>query len=414
MKKIVAIVISFSLFVGGVGVGIYCHDIFRLKEPVVITGDDVDKVLRGLFSSDASPPAELRGVDFENYWRVWNLIRGRFAKEQVSDSAMFYGSMSGLVSSLKDPHSAFFDPETAAMMRSDMAGSFCGIGAEVGLKDERLTIIAPMPDTPAAKAGLMAGDLIQAIDGVETVGMTVFDAVKRIRGAKGTPVKLLINRQGWKEAKEFSIVRDEIVTESVKWKMITAGKKRLAVITMTGFKDDTILRFMSAVSFALEEKADGIILDLRNNPGGWLNAAVAVVGTWAGNRPAVEIRPKTGPGETMSFRGPAKLQNMPTVVLVNKGSASASEVVSGALQDYGKARVIGEKTYGKGSGQQGFPFDDGSVLHLTTFLWYTPKGRTIEKSGIMPDETVVMTPEDKEKGKDPQMDRAIQYLTRGK
>jgi carboxyl-terminal processing protease len=413
MKKTIKVVIGFILFVGGVGVGVYTHDYFRPKEPVVITSDDIDKVLHGILSGDDSPP-ELKGVDFKNYWLAWNLIRERFAKGQVSDAAMFYGSMSGLVSSLKDPHSAFFDPETAAMMRSDMAGTFYGIGAEVGLKDERLTIIAPIPDTPAAKAGLLAGDVIMAIDGKDTVGLTVYEAVKLIRGPKGTPVKLLISRQGWKESKEFSVVRDEIVTESVKWKMVPAGKKKLAVITMTGFKDDTIALFMQAASFVLEEKADGIVLDLRNNPGGWLNAAVAVVGSWVGREPVVEIRPKNGPGQTMSWKGPAKLRGIPTAVLVNKGSASASEVVTGALQDYGKVRVFGEKTYGKGSGQQGFPFEDGSVLHLTTFLWYTPKGRTIEKTGIMPDETVVMTPQDKDKGRDPQMDRAVQFLLTGK
>jgi len=358
---------------------------------------------------ESPPPYALKDVNFADFWKIWRTVKERHVDPgKTTDVELFYGAIGGMVSALKDPYSVFFDPEFAQKFADELSGTFDGIGAEIGIKKNQLTIIAPLPETPAEKAGLKAGDKILAIDEKDTAGMFVDEAVSLIRGPKGTPVKLLILREGWKEAKEIPITRNTIVVESVKWKMVKSGDKRIAVVTVSRFNEDTASGFSQAVRSLLLENPDGLVLDLRNNPGGFLDTAVKMAGEWITND--VIVKEKTSAGQDDDYRsdGNSRLTDLRTVVLVNGGSASASEIVAGALQDYGKGTIVGEQTYGKGSVQDYTEFDDGSALKLTVALWYTPKGRSIDKDGIAPDVQVKNSPEDYDNDKDPQLDKALE------
>jgi len=358
----------------------------------------------------AAPDFALKDVNFADFWKVWKTVKERHVSHTATDVEMFYGSISGMVGALKDPYSIFLDPELAKKFADELSGTFEGIGAEIGVKKNQLTVIAPLPDTPAEKAGLKAGDKILGIDGVDTTGMFVDDAVSRIRGPKGTEVKLMIMREGWPDPKEITIVRNTIIVESVKWKMVSVDKKRVAVVTVSRFNEDTAAGFNQAVRSVLLESPDGLILDLRNNPGGFLETAVKMAGEWVLRDVIVKEKMSDGTSRNYDSDGNARLTDLRTVVLVNGGSASASEIVAGALQDYGKATLVGEPTYGKGSVQDYTEYDDGSALKLTVALWYTPKDRSIDKDGIAPDEVIKMTPEDFDADKDPQMDKALELV----
>ncbi|MEY4744587.1 MAG: hypothetical protein RL272_532 [Candidatus Parcubacteria bacterium] len=385
--------------------GVFIGDLRRAPAKAQATGDGQ------LLNTNAKPADQLHDVDFQAFWDIWKTVKERYVEAPPSDVKMFYGAVAGMVGSLGDPYSVFFDPEYAQKFSKELEGEFEGIGAEIGMKQGKLTVIAPLPGTPADKAGVKAGDRILAIDGIDTTGMLVDDAVSRIRGDKGTPVKLMITREGLKEPKEITVVRDKIVVESVKWKTVKAGGKKIGVITITHFNEKTEAKFNEAVRSLLLEDPAGLILDMRNNPGGFLDTAVSVAGEWVPHDVIVVEKFSDGTKKNYASDGKSRFADVPTVVLVNGGSASASEIVAGALQDHAKATVVGEKTYGKGSVQDYSEFADGSALKLTVALWFTPKGRSINKEGITPDVEVKMTPADFDADRDPQYDKAVGILT---
>jgi len=385
-------------FIAGVFVGDVRHNAATAGAPFEIR------------NADAKPNA-LNDIDFSQFWDVWSIIKDKYVKEPPADIDLFHGAVRGLVDSLEDPYSVYFDPEDAEKFVTELDGEFQGIGAEIGIKDDKLTVIAPLPGTPADKAGLKAKDWIVGIDDTETSGMTVEDAVSRIRGEKDTAVKLLIYRDGFTEPKTFEIVRDVIVIEAVKADIVTKGGKKYAYILISQFNDKVASQFSEAVRQATNEGVTGVVLDLRNDPGGFLDTAVTVAGEWAPDEAIVKEKFKDGTiNPYISTGGKGRLSKMPTVVLVNGGSASASEIVAGALQDLGKATIVGEKTYGKGSVQEFQEFGDGSAVKLTVALWYTPKDRSIDKEGIAPDVEVKLTDEDIKKERDPQLDKAYEIL----
>jgi carboxyl-terminal processing protease len=363
-----------------------------------------------LLGIGSSASQEAHDVDFAQYWEVWNMIKHRSIEKDVSDLDLFYGSLAGMVGALGDPYSVYFDPEVAAEFAKELEGEFEGIGAEIGIKKNQLIVIAPLPETPAEKAGLKPGDAILAIDDEETGGMLLEEAVRRIRGEGGTVVKLLIYREGMEEPTEVPITRDTINVDSVKLEIAETDGQRIAIVTITHFNDDTEGLFREAVRQVLLEDIDGVVLDLRNNPGGYLDTAVTVAGEWAQKSVIVVESFSDGENRNYTSDGSARLAQMPTVALVNGGSASASEIVAGALQDYGKAYVIGEQTFGKGSVQDYVEFEDGSALKLTIAKWLTPNGRSIDQEGIRPDEIVELTNEDYNEDRDPQLDRAYAVL----
>ncbi|MDO8592179.1 MAG: S41 family peptidase [bacterium] len=349
-------------------------------------------------------------VDFNLFWKIWDLLKEKYVdKNQLGDKQMFYGALRGLAEASGDPYTVFMEPKLAKEFASDLAGTFEGIGAEIGKKNDIITIIAPLADMPAEKAGLKAGDKIYAIDGKTTAGLAVDEAVSKIRGVGGTQVTLTIVRDGFDQAKDFTITRGVIVVKSVRTLM---RDDKIFVITITNFNDDTSGLFKAAARKAVELNPGGIILDLRNDPGGYLETAIDVASEWIDKGVVVTEKFTQDKKNEYLTRGTARLKNFPTVVLVNQGSASASEIVAGALKDYGKATLVGEKTFGKGSVQTLEELQDGSSLKITVAKWYTPKDVNINAQGIMPDVEVKFTVDDYNKNKDPQMDKAVEILNK--
>ena len=355
------------------------------------------------------PLSEDQEVDFNSdlFWRVWSVIKQRYIDQPVSDEDLFYGSLRGLTSGVKDPYSVFLEPELAKKFLEDMSGSFEGVGMEIGIKDGRLTIIAPLPDTPAFRAGLRSGDKIFAVDDEDTSGMSLDEAVHLIRGPKGTSVVLTIWHQGETRTKEVEVIRDVIDIETVFWEL--KGNK-IAYLKISHFSEDTWIDFKNAAQKILIADPNGLILDLRNNPGGYLDTSVNMAGYWVGRETVVVSKDAKGKEKEYESRGREDFVHLPTIVLVNQGSASASEILAGALQDYGLATVLGEQTFGKGSVQELESFSDGSALKLTVAYWYTPLGRSINEQGIIPDMEVELTEEDYLANRDPQLDKALLIL----
>lgn len=347
------------------------------------------KFVFNIINKDTKP--EVKDVDFKLFWDVWNRVQQKSLQKPVVDSNLFYGSLEGLVASLKDPYSVFLRPQLATRFSQDLSGSFSGIGAEIGIKDDVVTVIAPLPDSPAEKAGVKSGDKIIEIEGADTSGFSIDEAVNRIRGARGTVVKLTLWRKGVDKPFKVEITRDTIVIKSVTWKM---KDNNIAYLKIAHFNQDTSELFDQAIRQIVPKNPRGLVLDLRNDPGGFLDTAVRVASEWVQNGDIVKEHFSDGHEETYQSNGSHRLVDIPTVVLVNQGSASASEIVAGALQDYGKGKLIGQKTFGKGSVQDYEQFTDGSALKLTIAEWLTPKGRHINKVGVAPDEVVEDAPVD--------------------
>lgn len=356
---------------------------------------------------EAVPEYLAKDVDFNQFWRIWNTLKMRFYKQPVSEVKMFYGSLAGSVAALGDPYSVFLEPQTAEKFSQELSGVFGGIGAEIAIKQDKLIIIAPLADTPAERAGLKAGDKIYAIDKIDTRGLTLDEAVLKIRGQKGAEVTLTIMRNGFDKPKDFAITRDIIVIKSVQPRMLD---NNIAYIRLMAFQEDTVPAFDKAVRELILQNPKGIIFDMRNNPGGFLQGAIDVAGEWI--KDDVILIEKFGNGAKREYRsdGNGRLSDFKTVVLVNKGSASGAEIVAGALQDYKLATLVGETTFGKGSVQDYEQFSDGSALKLTIAEWLTPKSRVINEKGVEPDVKVEFTDEDFAQGRDPQMDKAVELL----
>ncbi|MFA6098518.1 MAG: S41 family peptidase [Patescibacteria group bacterium] len=350
----------------------------------------------------------LKGTDTDAslFSKVWTTVSQKYVNKPVDDKILFYGALKGMVASLQDPYSVFLDPEETKEFNKELSGSFEGIGAEIGIKDNQLTIIAPLPNSPAAKAGLKAGDKILKIDQQDTTEMSLDQAISLIRGKKDTKVVLTVLRAGETDVKDIEITRDVIKTESVTWKMLD---NKIAYIDIVHFDSDTAGDFNNLASEIILQDPKGIILDMRNNPGGYLDSAVEIAGQFV-EKQTIVIEDFGSSKKEYKSEQTAKLLNIKTAVLVNNGSASASEIVAGALQDYHRAKIIGELTYGKGSIQDYEEFTDGSSLKLTVAKWYTPNGKSINDEGITPDQQVVLTDDDYNNSKDPQLDTAIKYL----
>ncbi|MFA5134064.1 MAG: S41 family peptidase [Patescibacteria group bacterium] len=362
--------------------------------------------IQNLVNKDAKPGFALdKEVDFNLFWSIWNRVKQDYVKQPVDEVKMFYGAISGMVASLGDPYSIFLEPKIAEEFQQELAGEFEGIGAEIGIKNNALTIVAPLLDSPSEKAGIKAGDVILTIDGKDTTGLALDEAVQMIRGKKGTKVKLLINREGFKAPQEFQVTRDKIVVKSVQWSM----QGDYAYIKVLQFGNDTARDFNKVIGSVILKNPKGIILDLRNNPGGYLDAAIEMAGEWIPDDIVVYEKYKDQQ-EGFRAHGKGRLKDYKTIVLINKGSASGSEIVAGALQDYNKAILVGEKSFGKGSVQDYKEYGDGSALKMTIALWLTPNGNSINGQGIEPNFKVEITEKDAAAGADPQLEKAKELL----
>lgn len=394
----------------GFGAGVYVVGNNELLKGVAVDEAVYIGNLLGKYS-DARPGYLPADIDFSLFWDTWDIVENYYVDEDnINEKQMFYGALRGLVASLNDPYTVFMDPKITQDFSEDLSGTFEGIGAEIGMKNDILTIIAPLPGMPAEKAGLKAGDKIYAIDGEATVGIGVDEAVKKIKGPKGTQVVLTIFREDFDNVKDISITRDKIVVESVRTSFLDNG---IFLMEIINFNNDTERGFNNAVSELIKADAKGIVLDLRNNPGGYLDSAIEIASEWIEDGVIVEEKGREEELNEHFSRGRARLKDYPTVILVNQGSASASEIVAGALQDYGEATIVGKQTFGKGSVQTLTNLNDGSSIKITVTKWFTPNGRSISDEGITPDEDVELTIDDYNNDKDPQMDRAIEILASG-
>ncbi len=399
-RVITTSVILVTLFLFGFVIGRDSSQATSLKN------GEMPKLLKGIFSD---PDASLaKNLDFQTFWDVWKRIKLSHVNKNITDEQLFYGAISGLVQSLDDPYSTFLDPATTQEFQDDLEGVFEGVGMEISVKDKRLTVVAPLPGTPASNAGLRPGDTILLIDGQDTSSLTLDEAVKKIRGPRGTQVTLTLYSEGDREPHEVIVTRDVIQVPSVAWKQLDNGIVHLQLFQ---FNEKTMPEISSMLKEVQKDTVKGIILDLRNNPGGYLDTAVDVSSLWIDEGVIVSQKYRDGTSEDHQARGKAYFKGIPTIVLINQGSASASEIVAGALQDTAIAKIIGKKSFGKGSVQDYEMLSDSSSLKLTVAQWYTPKGRSINEEGISPDSEVEMTLEDVEAEKDPQLEKAVELLS---
>lgn len=354
------------------------------------------------------PPAS--GTTFDLFWEAWDLIQQDYYGDLPTEEEMTYGAIRGAVNTLDDPFTAFIEPQTAAINREDDSGSFEGIGAYVSMRDGRLVIVSTFQDQPAERAGLRRDDIVLQVDDTPIENMSIYEAIVLIRGPAGTPVRLTILREG-EEPFEVEVVRARIDIPVVESEMREDG---IGYVRMFDFSTDASVKLTEAIQEILNQDARGLILDIRGNPGGWLHEAVLTAGVFLPEGDLVLIeRLKDGTERTFETPGEPTALDIPMVVLVDGGSASASEIVAGALQDQGRATLVGEKTFGKGSVQIPHQLSNGAELRVTIARWFTPNDRAIHGEGLEPDITVEISPEDLEADLDPQLDRAIELLLRG-
>lgn len=345
-------------------------------------------VLVSLVSVTAFRSATAAGNDYESielFTDVLAIVKKSYV-EEVDTKKLIYGAINGMLSAL-DPHSSFMPPETYKELKLDTKGEFGGLGIEISIKDGMLTVISPIEDTPAYRAGVKSGDQIVKIDDKFTKDLTIMDAVKRMRGNKGSKVTLTIMREGFDKPKEFPLVRDIIQVKSVKFKMLDDGYGYVRIAQFQEKTADDLQKALSSLNETSKGKLRGLVLDLRNDPGGLLDQAVKVSEVFLDEGKLIvytEGREKDAQMRFSSRKGD-KQPNYPIVALINSGSASASEIVAGALQDHKRAVVMGVQSFGKGSVQTIIPLSDNSGLRLTTAKYYTPSGRSIQAKGITPD-----------------------------
>jgi carboxyl-terminal processing protease len=353
-------------------------------------------------------------VDFSLFWEAWHQIQQKFVnREGLDTQKMIYGAISGMVNSLGDPYTVFFPPDESKRFKEDVKGTFEGVGMEIGVKKDQLQVISPIEGTPAKKAGLRAGDKILEINGTSTAGMTSDQAASLIRGPKGTQVTLTISRDDWNEPKEIIISRAviEIPSLSLEFKETQSGEK-IAYISLYQFSAKANYDFTATAIDILNSDAKKIVLDLRDNPGGYLEVAQSIAG-WFLEKDKVVVVEDFGEKEfkqEYKSQGPSKLADYPIVVLINQGSASAAEILAGALRDNRNIKLIGEKSFGKGSVQELGDLSNGSSIKITVAKWLTPNGNFITDVGLEPDIKVEMTENDYTENKDPQLDRAIEII----
>jgi len=349
---------------------------------------------------------------FQIFWEVWDLVQHNFYGELPDMQDVTYAAIRGMLSTLDDKYTAFIEPDAAAILAEDATGEFEGIGAFVDMDEEgRLEIVQPFEGGSAEKAGLLAGDCVLEVDGVPIVGSTLYEAVGLIRGPAGTQITLLIEREGISEPFEVTVTRArfEIPITEVEMRDDQVGYIRLYDFSATAGE-----RMEKGLEELLAQEPRGIILDLRQNPGGWLDQAVEVADLFLDDGVIAVERFSDGGEQTFEARPGDVGEDVRLVVLVDGSSASASEIVAGALQDRERAILIGESTFGKGSVQRPFTLKDGSELRVTVALWFTPNGQAIHGQGLRPDiEVPWPEEEDVEPGVDPQLERAVEYLLAG-
>jgi carboxyl-terminal processing protease len=391
-RNSLTILLVLVFFIFGIYIGIY-------------QGDKLQAI--GSLSDD-TPSTE---ADLSSFWKVWNAIDEKYPDaSKINAEDRMNGAIAGLVESLNDPYSVYFDKEETKSFEEDIAGNFTGIGMEVDIKDKILTVIAPLKDTPAYKAGIKAGDKILKIDDTITNEITIDKAIKLIRGDKGTTVSLTIFHEGDSEPKEIKVVRDVINIPTLDTEFRKDG---IFTIKLYSFSANSANLFRNAMKEFYQSKTDKLLIDLRGNPGGYLDSAVDMASWFLPNGKPVVIE-DSGNGKKQDIYRSAGYDifndQLKFVILIDGGSASASEILAGAMQDYNKAKLVGTQSYGKGSVQEVVQVTPDTVLKVTIAKWLTPKGNSISDTGLTPDYKIEITKEELEKDIDAQMNKAIELL----
>lgn len=360
------------------------------KKTRMIAGFTVIVAFLSIFilSSQRHSSAEGKGSDYESielFTDVMAIIKKSYV-EEVDTKKLVYGAINGMLSSL-DPHSSFMPPDTYKEMKIDTKGAFGGLGIEISIKDGVLTVISPIEDTPAFKAGIKSGDMIIKIDDKFTKDLNINDAVKRMRGKKGTKVVLTIMREGFEKPKEFPLLRDVIQVKSIRSQLMDGGYGYVRIVQFQEKTDEDLAKALKTLKEENKGELKGLVLDMRNDPGGLLDQAVRVADHFIPEGQMIVYTEGREKDSKMQFtaKNGGKEPGYPIVVVINGGSASASEIVAGALQDHKRAIILGTQSFGKGSVQTIIPLSDDSGLRLTTARYYTPKGRSIQAKGITPD-----------------------------
>lgn len=368
----------------------------------------------GLFSLFASEKPVSNDVELDEFWHVWSLMDEKFAAATSTDipstTERIEGAINGMIRSFGDSYSVYMPPKEAESFGEDISGNFGGVGMEVGMRDDLITVIAPLPNTPAMRAGVESGDIIVAIDDESTERMNLNEAVERIRGERGTEVTLTLARDGELDLLEITITRATISIPTVD----TEIKEGVFIIRLYSFNAQAEARMQEALREYVRSGSDQLVLDLRGNPGGFLQSAIAI-GSYFLPTGTPIVTEHFGDGRSdRVFRSQGRTiqdfspENM--VVLIDRGSASASEIVAGALQEHGFATLMGTETFGKGSVQELIDLPSGASLKVTVARWLTPKGNSISDGGVSPDFSIARTAEDRQEERDPQLDAAIDYL----
>jgi carboxyl-terminal processing protease len=371
------------------------------------TGDtQFESLLKTFTNREDGQPDD---VDFSLFWDAWNVLITEYVdSEHLDTQELLYGAIEGLYESTGDPYTVFFPPDDTEAFQKSLEGKFSGIGAEIGIRKDRVTVIAPLPNTPAWRAGLLPKDIIVSIDGDSTEGFELHDAVDRIRGERGTQVILGISREDENGLLDITITRDNIEIPAVR---VTELDNNLAHLEVFTFNQNVDKQFDKSVQEIIDKGYAGIILDLRSNPGGLLDSAVNISSYFLKDGDIVVIQ-RNAKTDDIVFKASrnAKLRDIPIVILVNGGSASASEILAGALRDNNGITIVGEQTFGKGSVQQVIQLSGDTSAKITTSKWLTPNGTSINDEGIVPDVESKRTVEDINAGEDPQLDKALEEL----
>ncbi len=400
----IGIVVAIAIVVGALGFG-----------GGVLTGSTTyAKSLRG--------SGQPEGVDFSPVWKAWNIMDEKFVPAAVSTSSLaaasttdpkdkrVWGMIGGLAASLDDPYTYFLPPAEQKQFEDDMTGAFEGVGMEIAVRSEILTIISPLKGTPAERAGLRAGDKILTINGESTRGLDISTAVQRIRGPKGSTVSFSVVRDGWTEPREINVVRDVINVPIITTEKRDGG---VYIITLASFTANSPGLFRDALRNFVDSSSTKLILDVRSNPGGYLDAAVDVASWFLPSGKVVVVEDYAGHESNVTHRSRGYdvfNENLRMVILVDRGSASASEILALALKSHGKAKLVGGTTFGKGSVQELIEITADTGLKLTVARWLGPNGEHIPNTGIVPDIAIERTEDDITAGRDPQMDKAIELL----
>ena len=411
LRSLALFIMAIALLFAGFGGGAAAMWFFgpQLRGAIATTLPFVEKETH-ISDNESSIPSREERIDL--LWKVWDILGEEFIDpDALDEQKMIYGATAGLVRTLGDPNTLFVEPLPAKIIDADMQGSFEGIGATVNMIEGRLTIVRLLPNSPALAAGLQAGDVILEVDDQSLAGMDILEAVSLIRGPRDTVVRLLVQREGTPEPFVVPVTRDKVEMPIIESRMLD---KSIAYLRLTEFNAISQKRVHKALQELLGNDPQGLVFDLRGNPGGFLQMSVDIASEFLPKGTLVLKEQERGePPKEYHAKRAGIATEIPLVVLVNGSSASASEIVAGAIQDNGRGVLIGEKTFGKGSVQNTHRLEDDSSLRVTIARWYLPNGHHLDGEGIVPDIEVPLTTEDMAAGEDPQLERAVAYLLSG-